>query len=97
MTKGTSSFRKRHNKMHTLCQRCSSKAYRLQKSTCGKSGYPAKHKHRYDWSIKAKRQNTTRTSQMRHLKTVCRRLRHGFCEGMIPRSKRAAAATSSSS
>uniref|UniRef100_A0A2K5UAA1 Ribosomal protein L37 n=1 Tax=Macaca fascicularis TaxID=9541 RepID=A0A2K5UAA1_MACFA len=42
MTKGTSSFGKRRNKMHTLCRRCGSKAYHLQKSTCGKCGYPAK-------------------------------------------------------
>uniref|UniRef100_A0A5F9CLW0 Ribosomal protein L37 n=1 Tax=Oryctolagus cuniculus TaxID=9986 RepID=A0A5F9CLW0_RABIT len=42
MTKGTSSFGKRRNKTHTLCRRCGSKAYHLQKSTCGKCGYPAK-------------------------------------------------------
>eukprot|EP00069_Balaena_mysticetus_P021008 bmy_02953T0 len=34
MTKGTSSFGKRRNKTHTLCRRCGSKAYHLQKSTC---------------------------------------------------------------
>ncbi|KAJ8786074.1 hypothetical protein J1605_006654 [Eschrichtius robustus] len=44
MTKGTSSFGKRRNKTHTLCRRCGSKAYHLQKSTCGKCGYPAKRK-----------------------------------------------------
>uniref|UniRef100_A0A9J8AB34 Ribosomal protein L37 n=2 Tax=Cyprinus carpio TaxID=7962 RepID=A0A9J8AB34_CYPCA len=46
MTKGTSSFGKRHNKTHTLCRRCGSKAYHLQKSTCGKCGYPAKRKRK---------------------------------------------------
>lgn len=45
-TKGTSSFGKRHNKTHTLCRRCGSKAYHLQKSTCGKCGYPAKRKRK---------------------------------------------------
>ncbi|KAL1768781.1 60S ribosomal protein L37 [Sigmodon hispidus] len=55
MTKGTSSFGKRRNKTHTLCRRCGSKAYHLQKSTCGKCGYPAKRKRKYNWSAKAKR------------------------------------------
>uniref|UniRef100_A0A2K6T1A7 Ribosomal protein L37 n=1 Tax=Saimiri boliviensis boliviensis TaxID=39432 RepID=A0A2K6T1A7_SAIBB len=47
MTKGTSSFGKRRNKTHTLCRRCGSKAYHLQKSTCSKCGYPAKRKRKY--------------------------------------------------
>ncbi|ERE66097.1 60S ribosomal protein L37-like protein [Cricetulus griseus] len=73
MTKGTSSFGKRRNKTHTLCRRCGSQAYHLQKSTCGKCGYLAKRKRKYNWSAKAKRQNTTGTGQMRHLKIVYRR------------------------
>uniref|UniRef100_A0A2K5R5R5 Ribosomal protein L37 n=1 Tax=Cebus imitator TaxID=2715852 RepID=A0A2K5R5R5_CEBIM len=51
MTKGTSSFGKRRNKTHTLCRRCGSKAYHLQKSTCGKCGYPAKRKRKYNWGM----------------------------------------------
>uniref|UniRef100_A0A452HCU4 Ribosomal protein L37 n=1 Tax=Gopherus agassizii TaxID=38772 RepID=A0A452HCU4_9SAUR len=76
MTKGTSSFGKRRNKTHTLCRRCGSKAYHLQKSTCGKCGYPAKRKRKYNWSAKAKRRNTTGTGRMRHLKNVYRRFRY---------------------
>ncbi|XP_075804254.1 large ribosomal subunit protein eL37-like [Microtus pennsylvanicus] len=98
MTKGTSSFGKCCNKTHTLCRRCGSKAYRLQKSTCGKCGYPAKRKRKYNWSAKAKRLlSLTRTGQMSHLKIVYRRFRHGFCEGSTPKPKRAAVAASSSS
>uniref|UniRef100_A0A2K6MWZ1 Ribosomal protein L37 n=1 Tax=Rhinopithecus bieti TaxID=61621 RepID=A0A2K6MWZ1_RHIBE len=89
MTKGTSSFGKRRNKTHTLCRRCGSKAYHLQKSTCGKCGYPAKRKRKYNWSAKAKRRNTTGTGRMR--------FRHGFREGTTPKPKRAAVAASSSS
>ncbi|CAJ0941884.1 unnamed protein product [Ranitomeya imitator] len=74
-TKGTSSFGKRRNKTHTLCRRCGSKAYHLQKSTCGKCGYPAKRKRKYNWSAKAKRRNTTGTGRMRHLKVVNRRFK----------------------
>uniref|UniRef100_A0A8B9BP09 Large ribosomal subunit protein eL37 n=1 Tax=Anser brachyrhynchus TaxID=132585 RepID=A0A8B9BP09_9AVES len=97
MTKGTSSFGKRRNKTHTLCRRCGSKAYHLQKSTCGKCGYPAKRKRKYNWSAKAKRRNTTGTGRMRHLKKVYRRFRNGFREGTTPKPKRAAVAASSSS
>ncbi|EHH19394.1 hypothetical protein EGK_20089 [Macaca mulatta] len=97
MTKGTSSFGKCRNKTHTSCRRCGSKAYHLQKSTCGKCGYPAKRKRKYNWSAKAERRNTTATSRMRHLKIVYRRFRHGFREGTTPKPKRAAVAASSSS
>uniref|UniRef100_A0A8C9E276 Ribosomal protein L37 n=1 Tax=Phocoena sinus TaxID=42100 RepID=A0A8C9E276_PHOSS len=54
MMKGTSSFGKRRNKTHMLCRRCGSTAYHLQKSTCGKCGYPAKRKRKYNWSAKEK-------------------------------------------
>ncbi|CAO2593725.1 60S ribosomal protein L37 [Lemmus lemmus] len=56
--------------MHTLCRCYDSKAYHLQKCTCGKCGYTAKRKRKYNWSVQAKRRNTTRTGQMRHLKIV---------------------------
>nr|XP_033816575.1 60S ribosomal protein L37-like [Geotrypetes seraphini] len=90
MTKGTSSFGKRHNKTHTLCRRCGSNAYHLQKSTCGKCGYPAKRKRKY----KAKRHNATGTGRMRHLKVVYCRFRNGFREGTTPKPKRAASSSS---
>uniref|UniRef100_A0A8C8UN79 Large ribosomal subunit protein eL37 n=1 Tax=Peromyscus maniculatus bairdii TaxID=230844 RepID=A0A8C8UN79_PERMB len=67
MTKGSSSFGKHCNKMHMVCHCCGSKAYHLQKLTCGKCGYPTKYKRKYNWSAKPKRQNTTRTGRMRHL------------------------------
>uniref|UniRef100_A0A8C2N6B0 60S ribosomal protein L37 n=1 Tax=Cricetulus griseus TaxID=10029 RepID=A0A8C2N6B0_CRIGR len=57
MTKGTSSFGKCRNKTHTLCRRRGSKAYHLQKSTCGKCGYPAKSKRKYNWSAKGQHLN----------------------------------------
>ncbi|KAK2106805.1 60S ribosomal protein L37 [Saguinus oedipus] len=97
MMKGTSLFGKHRHKTHMLCHRCGSKAYHLQKSTCGKCAYPAKHKRKHNWRAKAKRRNTTRTGRMRHLKIVYRRFRHGFCEGTTPKPKRAAITASSSS
>ncbi|XP_027698346.1 60S ribosomal protein L37-like [Vombatus ursinus] len=97
MTKRTSSFGKRQNKMHTLCCHCGSKAYHIQKSTCGKCGYPAKCKRKHNWSAKAKQRNTTGTGRMRHLKIVYHRFRNGFRERTIPKPMRAAVAASSSS
>ncbi|XP_045837999.1 60S ribosomal protein L37-like [Meles meles] len=93
-----SSFGKRRRKTHTLYHCWGSKAYHLQKSTCGKGGYLANHKGKYNWNAKAKRRNTTETGRMRkHLKIVDRRFRHGFHEGTTPKPKRAAVAVSSSS
>uniref|UniRef100_A0A4W2FYY8 Ribosomal protein L37 n=1 Tax=Bos indicus x Bos taurus TaxID=30522 RepID=A0A4W2FYY8_BOBOX len=57
MTKGTSSFGKRRKKTHTLCRRCGSKAYHLQKSTCGKCDYPAKRKRKCMDSVKEQHLN----------------------------------------
>ncbi|XP_051024190.1 60S ribosomal protein L37-like [Acomys russatus] len=97
MTKGTSSFGKCRNRTQMVCRCCGSKAYHLQKSTCGKCGCSANRKRKYNWSAKAKRRNITGTGRMRHLKIVYRRFRHGFREETTPKAKRAAVAASSSS
>ncbi|PAA84170.1 hypothetical protein BOX15_Mlig001815g3, partial [Macrostomum lignano] len=39
MTKGTTSFGKRHNKSHTQCRRCGRKSYHVQKKTCSSCAY----------------------------------------------------------
>ncbi|KAF0727766.1 60S ribosomal protein L37 [Aphanomyces euteiches] len=81
MTKGTSSFGKRHNKSHTICRRCGKSSYHIQKSTCGSCGYPAAKMRKYNWSVKALRRRTTGTGRMRYLKTVPRKFKNGFREG----------------
>jgi len=78
MTKGTSSFGKRHTKTHTLCRRCGRSAYHIQKKTCASCGYPSKRIRKYNWSVKAKRRKTTGTGRMSYLKKVQRRFRNGF-------------------
>ncbi|XP_063128764.1 large ribosomal subunit protein eL37-like [Rattus norvegicus] len=93
MMKGTPLFAKHCSKTHS----CGSKACHLQKSTCGKCGYPAKSKRKCNWSGQAKKRNTTRTARIRNLKIVYRRLKRGFCEGTTPKPKRAAVTASSSS
>ncbi|XP_033621818.1 60S ribosomal protein L37-like [Fukomys damarensis] len=97
MTKGASSFGRCPNEMHTLCHHCGSEAYHLQKSMCGKCGDPAKHKRKYNWSVEAQRQNTTRTGRMRCLKIASHRCRHRFREGTAPKPKGAAVSASTSS
>uniref|UniRef100_A0A8C8WEZ1 Large ribosomal subunit protein eL37 n=1 Tax=Panthera leo TaxID=9689 RepID=A0A8C8WEZ1_PANLE len=60
MTKGMSSFGKHHSKMHIVCCHCGSKAYCLQKLTCGRCGCPAKWKRKYNWSAKEQHLNPRR-------------------------------------
>merc|ERR1739845_120900 len=83
MTKGTSSFGKKHNKTHTLCRRCPKVSYHIQKKTCAACGYPAAKIRHYGWSVKARRRKTTGTGRMRHLSSVHRRFRNGFREGTV--------------
>ncbi|KAG0218397.1 60S ribosomal protein L37A [Mortierella sp. NVP41] len=81
LTKGTSSFGKRHTKSHTLCRRCGRRSFHNQKKTCAQCGYPAAKLRSYNWSEKAKRRKTTGTGRMRHLSDVNRRFKNGFREG----------------
>ncbi|KAL9951011.1 hypothetical protein ACROYT_G043597 [Oculina patagonica] len=98
MTKGTSSFGKRHNKTHTLCVRCHRSAYHIQKKRCASCGYPAARTRKFNWSVKAKRRKTTGTGRMRHLKDLYRRFKNGFREGTEATSqkKKSGAAPASS-
>merc|ERR1712038_2021793 len=57
MTKGTSSFGKRHNKTHTLCRKTGRSNYHIQKKTSAKMG-------QYNWSKKSK--TTTHTRNWSH-------------------------------
>ncbi|KAF2460559.1 putative 60S ribosomal protein L37 [Lineolata rhizophorae] len=78
MTKGTSSFGKRHNKTHTLCRRCGRRSLHIQKHTCGSCGYPAAKVRKYNWSEKAKRRKTTGSGRCRYIKTIPRRAKNAF-------------------
>ncbi|CAG8478195.1 2010_t:CDS:2 [Paraglomus occultum] len=91
MTKGTSSFGKRHTKTHTLCRRCGRRAFHNQKKTCAQCGYPSPKTRSYNWSVKGKRRKTTGTGRMRHLKHVTRRFKNGFREGSVTKKKPSAA------
>ncbi|CAI6337738.1 unnamed protein product [Periconia digitata] len=87
MTKGTSSFGKRHNKTHTLCRRCGRRSLHIQKHTCASCGYPAAKTRKFNWGEKAKRRKTTGTGRMRYLKGVTRRFSNGFRTGVPAGSK----------
>jgi len=96
MTKGTTSFGKKHNKTHTLCRRCGRSAYHIQKKECGSCGYPSKRKRTYQWSEKSRRRRTTGTGRLRHLKVVNRKFHNGFREGTQPKPRQRGAAAPSS-
>merc|ERR1712113_562457 len=90
MTKGTSSFGKRHNKSHTLCVRCGRKSYHIQKKVCASCGYPSARTRSFNWGSKAKRRKTTGTGRMKHLKKIRRRALNGFREGTFAKSQKKA-------
>ncbi|EFP82355.1 60S ribosomal protein L37A [Puccinia graminis f. sp. tritici] len=89
MTKGTSSFGKRHSKTHTQCRRCGRRSFHKQHKTCAACGFPAAKTRSYEWGAKAKRRHTTGTGRMRHLKDVPRRFKNGFREGTVATRKTA--------
>merc|ERR1712157_351607 len=71
MTKGTTSFGKRHNKTHTLCRKTGRSNYHIQKKRSAKVG-------QFNWSAKAKRRCAPGTGRQRHLKKVNARFANGF-------------------
>mmetsp|Transcript_19696 Transcript_19696/g.23892 ORF Transcript_19696/g.23892 Transcript_19696/m.23892 type:complete len:89 (+) Transcript_19696:194-460(+) len=81
MTKGTSSFGKRHNKTHTICRRCGRSSYHIQKKQCSSCSYPLKKMRRFQWSAKALRRRTAGTGRCRHLKQMPRKFKNSFREG----------------
>ncbi|KIK01967.1 hypothetical protein K443DRAFT_543642 [Laccaria amethystina LaAM-08-1] len=87
MTKGTSSFGKRHTKSHTLCRRCGNRAFHRQHKTCAQCGYPSAKLRSYEWGQKAKRRKTTGTGRMKYLKDVSRRFKNGFRENTVAKKR----------
>lgn len=81
MTKGTTSFGKRHVKTHTICRRCGSSSYHIQKSKCASCGYPSPKTRSFNWSRKAKSRKAQGNGRMRYLKRVRRSFRNGLREG----------------
>ena len=95
MTKGTSSFGKRHSKTHTTCRRCGKVSYHLQKKRCASCGYPDAKMRRFNWSEKSKRRRTEGTGRMKYMKTVGRRFKNGFREGTEPKPSRVTSSATS--
>ncbi|KAK6188423.1 hypothetical protein SNE40_004600 [Patella caerulea] len=90
MTKGTSSFGRRHIKTHVQCRRCGRRSFHAQKKLCSSCGYPYPRKRKYNWSEKAKRRRAQGTGRMSHMKKIFRRFKNGFREGQ-PKAKKAKA------
>ena len=98
MTKGTSSFGKRHSKTHTMCRRCGRIAYHIQKKVCSSCGYGhTAQMRRFNWSAKAKRRRTEGTGRMRYKKAMPRLFKNGFRAGTTaPAAKKAEPAAAAS-
>merc|ERR1711976_441800 len=94
MTKGTSSFGKRHNKTHVICRRCGARSYHIQKKTCSRCGYPSAKMRKYNWSAKACRRRTQGVGRMRHMKVVFRKFRNRFRECQVAKKRKVGACTS---
>ncbi|OBR05762.1 Ribosomal protein L37 [Colletotrichum higginsianum IMI 349063] len=67
MTKGTSSFGKRHNKTHTLCRRCGRRSLHIQKHTCSSCGYPSAKTRKCTFSSRRRTQPDSAQSQLETL------------------------------
>jgi len=95
MTKGTSSFGKRHSATHTMCRRCGKVSFHLQKKVCASCGFGrTAQMRRYNWTLKGKRRRTEGTGRMRYMKTLPRRFKNDFREGTTPKPKKVTAASS---
>jgi len=68
--------------------RCGRKTFHIQKKVCAHCGYPSARRRSYNWSMKAKRRQTTGTGRMRYLKKVQRKFRNGFREGTEAKSQK---------
>jgi len=84
MTKGTTSFGRRHSKTHGICPRCGNRSFHVQKKVCARCSYPSKRIRSYQWGKKAIRRKTTGTGRCRYLKLVTRKAKNGFQEGRKP-------------
>eukprot|EP00461_Guttulinopsis_vulgaris_P000430 UN00430 len=83
MTRGTSSFGKRHLKTHSMCPRCGKHSYHTQSKTCGSCAYPQAKIRQYAQHLKAQRRRTTGTGRMRYMKTLSRKFKNGFRQGTV--------------
>lgn len=94
MTKGTSLFGKCHNNTFTMCCHCD---YTTVRSYSAQNISNLLNRNRkYNWSDKTKQSNAPSTGQMRHLRIVYHKFRHGFPEGTTPQSENTALAKSTS-
>ena len=87
MTKGTTSFGKRHVKSHSLCKRCGNRSFHNQKKQCSQCGYPNKKIRKFNWSEKSIRRKTTGTGRTRYLKTLSVKFKNNFRSGTQAKPK----------
>merc|ERR1712222_317822 len=88
MTRGTPAAGKKHTHSHMISRFTGRSNFHKQKRKDAQSagGFHAK-KRRYNWSVKAKRRNTTGTGRCRHLRHTARKEKNGYRTGCQAQKK----------
>ena len=69
-------------KTHTACRRCGRTSFHIQKKVCAACGYPSARMRTYNWGKKMIRRKNEGTGRMRYMKTLPRKFKNGFREGV---------------
>ena len=72
-------------KTHTTCRRCGRTSFHIQKKVCAACGYPSARMRTYNWGKKMIRRKNEGTGRMRYMKTLPRKFKNGFREGVSAR------------
>ena len=72
-------------KTHTGCRRCGRTSFHIQKKVCAGCGYPSARMRTYNWGKKMIRRKNEGTGRMRYMKTLPRKFKNGFREGVTSR------------
>ena len=75
-------LKKQIQKTHTTCRRCGRTSFHIQKKVCSACGYPSARMRTYNWGKKMIRRKNEGTGRMRYMKTLPRKFKNGFREGV---------------
>ena len=75
-------LKKQIQKTHTTCRRCGRTSFHIQKKVCSACGYPSARMRSYNWGKKMIRRKNEGTGRMQYMKTLPRKFKNGFREGV---------------
>ena len=75
-------LKKQIQKTHTTCRRCGRTSFHIQKKVCSACGYPSARMRTYNWGKKMIRRKNEGTGRMQYMKTLPRKFKNGFREGV---------------